>query len=59
MKIKSKLQRLIRPALAVSIIAAAAIVGLTDPAAARGQGERHGGGQGYSQAAPHGKKYGH
>jgi hypothetical protein len=57
MKIKSKLQRLIRPALAASIIASAAIVGLTDPAAARGQGERHGG-QGYSQDAPHGKKYG-
>ncbi len=58
MKIKLTLQRLIRPALAVSIIASAAIVGLTDPAAARGQRDRHGAGQGYSQDAPHGKKYG-
>ena len=58
MKIKSKLQRLIRPALAASIIASAAIVGLTDPAAARGHGDRNSGAQGYSQDAPHGKKYG-
>lgn len=58
LKIKSKLQRLIRPALAATIIAAAAVVGLTDPAAARGHGDRNGGGSGYSQDAQRGDKYG-
>ncbi len=58
MSIKQNFKRLIRPALAVTIVAAAAIVGLTDPAAARGHGDRDGGGRGYSQDAPHGKKYG-
>lgn len=67
LKIKSTLKRLIRPALAVSIITAAAIVGLTDPAAAHGDGNRNGGGhdsaqrggKGYNQDAPHGNGYGH
>ncbi len=62
MKTKLKTKRLIRPALAATIIAAAAIVGLTDPAAARGHGDRNGGGHGgsgYGQQTPQGGKYGH